>query len=249
VDVSSYGVDPAFKPETASFQADLVAADDGPMLAVYDCDKLVSGRPTYNVLEPATGLTVNPKPYCAQLFNPRFKWEIDWAEQCRSLSTALIQGFADCFRQRECQALAEQSLSDQQCRFSRSLSPLRNVPYGFHHFPLSGAPPGFPVWLDINLSQAGAATWLAWLRDALLPDDATRGLTARMVTYNADLGVFASVRVDFDFGAGGSIQVRQKVMLQGKSQADQASTNIAKACNKEGSHPSGSVACTPGGYM
>jgi hypothetical protein len=105
------------------------------------------------------------------------------------------------------------------------------------------------VWLDINLSQAGAATWLAWLRDALLPDDATRGLTARMVTYNADLGVFASVRVDFDFGAGGSIQVRQKVMLQGKSQADQASTNIAKACNKEGSHPSGSVACTPGGYM
>ena len=85
----------------------------------------------------------------------------------------------------------------------------RDVPYGFHHFPLPGAPAGFPVWLDINLSEEGASTWLAWLRDALLLDGATRGLAARFVTFNADLGVFASVRVEFDFGAGGSIQVRR----------------------------------------
>lgn len=70
-----------------------------------------------------------------------------------------------------------------------------------------GLPPGFPVWLDINLSQDGANTWLNWLRDALLLDASARGLTARFVTYNADLAVFASVKVEFDFGAGGSIQV------------------------------------------
>lgn len=83
-----------------------------------------------------------------------------------------------------------------------------NIPYGFHHFPLAGLPPGFPVWLDINLSQGGAATWLAWLRDALLLDEATAGLSASFVTFNADLRVFALAAVDFEFGAGGSITVR-----------------------------------------
>lgn len=83
----------------------------------------------------------------------------------------------------------------------------RHVPFGFHHFPLHDAPAGFPVWLDINLSEGGATTWLQWLQDALLLDSATRGLAARMVTFNADLGVFALVKVVFDFGAGGSIKV------------------------------------------
>ncbi|KAI8467677.1 MAG: hypothetical protein J3K34DRAFT_480735 [Monoraphidium minutum] len=150
LDVSSYGVDPAFKPGTSSFQADLAAPGDGPMLAAYDCGGL-SGTPTYGGVEPATGLAVNPEPYCAELYNAR------------------------------------------------------SVPYGFHHFPLPGAPPGFPVWLDINLSQGGAATWLAWLRDALLLDGSTRGLAARFVTYNAELRVFGAVKVDFDFGTGGTI--------------------------------------------
>jgi len=63
------------------------------------------------------------------------------------------------------------------------------------------------VWLDINLSEEGAATWLTWLRDGLLLDDATRGMTVEAVTYNADLGVFALVMIEFDFGAGGSIAV------------------------------------------
>lgn len=85
------------------------------------------------------------------------------------------------------------------------------MPWGFHHFPLPGAPPGFPAWLDINLSQAGALTWLAWLRDGLLLDDSTRGLAARAVTYNPDLGIFAAATVEFDFGPGGSISARSRV--------------------------------------
>jgi hypothetical protein len=39
------------------------------MLSTYNCSQLP--RATYNVLEPATRLVTNPKPYCAELFNPR----------------------------------------------------------------------------------------------------------------------------------------------------------------------------------
>jgi hypothetical protein len=69
--VASYGVDPAFKPNTASYQPDLVAPDDAPMLGVYDCGGLAAGPATYGVVEPGTGLTVNERPYCAELFNAR----------------------------------------------------------------------------------------------------------------------------------------------------------------------------------
>jgi hypothetical protein len=69
------------------------------------------------------------------------------------------------------------------------------------------------VWLDINLSEGGASTWLTWLREALLLDGSTRGLTARAVTYNADLGVTAAVAVTFDFGDGGSIQARPRARV------------------------------------
>jgi hypothetical protein len=58
------------------------------------------------------------------------------------------------------------------------------------------------------LSQVGAQTWLSWVQEGLLLDDRTRGLTARLVTYNAELKVFADIQVAFDFQAGGSIQVR-----------------------------------------
>jgi hypothetical protein len=36
---------------------------------IYNCSALNGG--TYDVIEPATKLTVNPAPYCAELFNPR----------------------------------------------------------------------------------------------------------------------------------------------------------------------------------
>lgn len=40
------------------------------MLSIYNCSQLP--RATYNVFEPATKLITNPKPYCAELFNPRW---------------------------------------------------------------------------------------------------------------------------------------------------------------------------------
>lgn len=52
----------------------------------------------------------------------------------------------------------------------------RNVPYAFWHLPLRDLPPGYPVFLDINLSQEGAQTWLSWLQEGLLLDANTRGM-------------------------------------------------------------------------
>jgi len=39
------------------------------------------------------------------------------------------------------------------CHAARHLH-RRHVPYAFRHFKLPGAQEGFPVWFDINLSQA-----------------------------------------------------------------------------------------------
>jgi hypothetical protein len=63
--------------------------------------------------------------------------------------------------------------------------------------------------LLLLLLQVGAQTWLSWVQEGLLLDDRTRGLTARLVTYNAVLKVFADIQVAFDFQAGGSIKVRR----------------------------------------
>lgn len=43
---------------------------DKMMLSIYNCSQLP--RATYSVFEPATKLITNPKPYCAELFNPRW---------------------------------------------------------------------------------------------------------------------------------------------------------------------------------
>lgn len=83
----------------------------------------------------------------------------------------------------------------------------RSVPYAFWHLPLQGAAAGFPVFLDINLSEQGAQTWLSWLQEGLLMDTHTRSLMAHLITYNSELKVFGAVKVHFDFQQGGSIQV------------------------------------------
>lgn len=42
------------------------------MLSIYNCSLLP--KATYNVHEPATQLITNARPYCAELFNPRWAW-------------------------------------------------------------------------------------------------------------------------------------------------------------------------------
>lgn len=173
------------------------------MLDEYDCGALAAGPPTYNLVEPTTGLTTNRRPYCAQLFNPRCA--IGRGSRVRLARSIWLWG--GCARRLTKEESTRRRLCPTYPPHSPVLNPTRNIPFGFHHFPLEGAPPGFPVWLDINLSQEGASTWLTWLRDALLLDEATAGLSARAVTYNADLRIFALTDVTFEFGAGGSIEV------------------------------------------
>lgn len=74
-------------------------------------------------------------------------------------------------------------------------------------FALPSQEPGFPVFIDINLSEDQAQTWLRYLREGLYIDQHTQKVTVQMMTYNAPLRVFGFFDVQFTFSEGGSIQV------------------------------------------
>jgi hypothetical protein len=67
--------------------------------------------------------------------------------------------------------------------------------------------PGFPVFVDINLSNQGASSWETYLQEGLYLDQHTQYLTAELVTYNAPLRIFGYFYIQFYFSDGGSIQV------------------------------------------
>jgi hypothetical protein len=66
---ASYGVDPVFKMGSTLYNPDLFNPQDEFMLGFYNCSQVPS--PTYNLFEAVTNLTVNPRPYCSELYNPR----------------------------------------------------------------------------------------------------------------------------------------------------------------------------------
>lgn len=43
--------------------------------------------------------------------------------------------------------------------FCANLFNMRNVPFGFVHYPLPDKTDGFPFWFDINLSEDQAQYW------------------------------------------------------------------------------------------
>ncbi|GFR50551.1 hypothetical protein Agub_g12825 [Astrephomene gubernaculifera] len=65
--ISSYGVDPVFKRGTTSYNSDFDDVDGAKVLGFYNCSLLTS--PTYDV--NFLNQTVNPAPYCAELYNPQ----------------------------------------------------------------------------------------------------------------------------------------------------------------------------------
>jgi len=67
--------------------------------------------------------------------------------------------------------------------------------------------PGFPVFLDINLSEQEAQNWATYLREGLYIDDLTREITAEIMTYNAPLRILGYLLISFSFASGGSITV------------------------------------------
>lgn len=72
----------------------------------------------------------------------------------------------------------------------------------------SAQEPGFPVFIDINLSEKQAQTWNTYLQEGLYIDQHTKMLQVQLMTYNAPLRVFGHFDIMFAFSEGGSIQVR-----------------------------------------
>ncbi|KAF5834587.1 hypothetical protein DUNSADRAFT_8712 [Dunaliella salina] len=95
--------------------------------------------------------------------------------------------------------------------FCAELYSSQDLPYAFHHFPLEGKEPGFPVFFDINLSEDEAQNWNTYLEEGLFIDQHTKLVTAQLMTYNAPLRVFGYFEVNFMFSEGGSIQVEHRL--------------------------------------
>ena len=95
--------------------------------------------------------------------------------------------------------------------YCANLYNMRDVPFGFHSHELEGKTSGFPVWIDINLSEDQAQYWYRYLEEGLMLDVLTREVTVDLVTYNAELRMFSSVFVRFRFTDGGAIAVTYKL--------------------------------------
>lgn len=65
--MASFGVDPIFKRGTTLYNPDYDDVNGTKVLDFYNCSVLSS--PTYNV--SFLNQTVNPAPYCAELYNPQ----------------------------------------------------------------------------------------------------------------------------------------------------------------------------------
>mmetsp|Transcript_27128 Transcript_27128/g.48350 ORF Transcript_27128/g.48350 Transcript_27128/m.48350 type:complete len:1606 (-) Transcript_27128:382-5199(-) len=87
----------------------------------------------------------------------------------------------------------------------------RNIPWGFHHFPLDYFESGFPVWFDINLSEDEAQRFYKYVEEGLFLDGNTRNIKVQVVTYNSELRVFSSTMITFKYSDGGSIDVTHKL--------------------------------------
>ena len=98
-----------------------------------------------------------------------------------------------------------------QAPYCANLFNMRNVPFGFFHFPLPGKTDGFPIWFDINLSEDQAQYWYKYLEEGLMLDVLTKEMTVELVTYNAELRMFSSVFIRFRFTDGGAIAVTYKL--------------------------------------
>lgn len=79
-------------------------------------------------------------------------------------------------------------------------------PWGFKALAIPGHRIGYPVWLDINLSHGEIRRWIRLLDDGLFFDPATVAVTVEVVTYNAQINLFAKATVLFQSDSGGAFQ-------------------------------------------
>ncbi|CAI5467891.1 unnamed protein product [Closterium sp. Yama58-4] len=92
-----------------------------------------------------------------------------------------------------------------------------SVPYGFA--PVQADKAAFPVVFDVNLDSGAAAARLQYLVDGFFIDNATRTITAQMLTYNGTIftiglwesHLFVLTRVRFICQVGGQIAVKYEI--------------------------------------
>lgn len=102
------------------------------------------------------------------------------------------------------------STTSNQPPYCKELFNPYNIPYGFKAKNLPGFEDGFPFFFDINLSADVATAWLKYLQNGLFLDATkTTSLTAMLLTYNGELDHFGLARIDFEFTAGGAIEIGQ----------------------------------------
>lgn len=70
-------------------------------------------------------------------------------------------------------------------RGSAEVNP-NGLPFAFFHLPLQGYPIGYPIFLDIDATEARAFDTVQYLADGGFLDESTLSLTVDAVAYNAD---------------------------------------------------------------
>ncbi|GJP53169.1 hypothetical protein CLOM_g12358 [Closterium sp. NIES-68] len=85
----------------------------------------------------------------------------------------------------------------------------RSVPYGFA--PVQPNKAAFPLLFDVNLDSRAAAARLQYLVDGFFIDNATRTITAQLLTYNGESHHFVLTRVRFIFQVGGQMAVKYEI--------------------------------------
>lgn len=104
----------------------------------------------------------------------------------------------------------DSSTTSNQRPYCKELFNMYNIPYGFKAKNLPGFTDGFPFFFDINLSADVAGAWLKYLQNGLYLDATkTTSLSAVLLTYNGELDHFGLARIDFQFTAGGAIEIEQ----------------------------------------
>ena len=64
--------------------------------------------------------------------------------------------------------------------FCAELFNSRDMPWGFHHFPMDYFEDGFPVWFDINLSEEMAERYYKYIDEGLFLDGTTSSVSAQV---------------------------------------------------------------------
>lgn len=90
---------------------------------------------------------------------------------------------------------------------------------------LQGYEPGFPLLLPTEISQQRSNDVLQYLRDGNYLDSRSKGLTAELVVYNADLRVLGHVALKLDWQPNGAIQGEGHVACSDFSSATKSLCN------------------------